>query len=104
MEIHWFDLPTIDDEAREKAAHKIEQLAERHSDLIDVRIANHGSGHGRHPERGVRITCQARGAELVATGSGETEREALDRALDRWVHEVRKLRDKRRTRRLARDA
>jgi ribosomal subunit interface protein len=102
VEIHWFDIAEIDEKQQQKAERKIRALSKGKSDLIDARIAGHDGGHGRNGHRSVRITCQVRGAELVATGSAQDMRQALDKALDRLVHEVRKLREKRRTRQLAR--
>jgi len=96
VEIHWVDLGELDDAERADAEARLERLAEGHSDLIDLRITGHGTRHHRHGGREVRITCQARGREIVAARSQPDLGLALNEALDVFEREVHRLREKRR--------
>ena len=63
--------------------------------MSDLRIVAKPSNHHRHGGQEVHIACQARGAELVATRTGDDVGKALNEAVDAFVHEVRRLRDRR---------
>jgi cold shock CspA family protein/ribosome-associated translation inhibitor RaiA len=91
-------LGEIDDAERERVAGRLEGLAEGHTDLIDIRIKGQTTDHHKHGEQSVRITCQARGRELVAARTRPDLGLALHDALDAFEREVHKLREKRRDR------
>jgi CspA family cold shock protein len=84
---------------RARATRRLESLAQAHTDLIDVRVTGRRSQHHRHGAREVRITCQARGGELVVTRERDELGLALDEALDVFEREVHRLRNKQRDRR-----
>ena len=96
MEIHWVGCQELEEEQRERTEERIARLAEGHTDLIDLRIAGHSTQHHKHGAREIRITCQARGQELVAARTSAELSLALEEALDAFEREVRRLRDKRR--------
>jgi cold shock CspA family protein/ribosome-associated translation inhibitor RaiA len=95
MQIHWRNLDEIREEEREAAERKLRALANGHSDLIDVRIAARPNNHHRHGGQEVRIACQARGREIVAARTRPEIGLALNEAVDAFVREVRRLRDRR---------
>ena len=100
MEIHWIKLDSLASAQKREIEARLQALAEGHSDLIDLRIAARSDRHHRHGGKSVRITCEVRGDEIVA---GKTRADlglALDEALDAFEREVRRLRDRRATRRL----
>jgi cold shock CspA family protein/ribosome-associated translation inhibitor RaiA len=99
MEIHWFHVEEIDDAERAAAEQRLRTLSEGHSDLIDLRIAGKSTGHHRLGAREVRITCQARGRDIVAVRTRPEISLALHDALEAFENEVRKLRHRRRDRR-----
>lgn len=101
MEIHWRNMDEVDVAEREAAERKLRALADGHSDLIDLRIAAKPNNHHRHGGQEVHITCQARGKELVATRTGADLGQALHDAIDAFVSEVRRLRDRRTDHRVA---
>ena len=100
MEIHWRNLDEIEVAQRESVERRLFALAEGHTDLIDLRIAAKPNNHHRHGGQEVHIACQARGKELVATRTGEDIGKALHEAVDAFVSEVRRLRDRRADHRL----
>jgi cold shock CspA family protein/ribosome-associated translation inhibitor RaiA len=81
---------------RERVEARLELLAEGHRDLIDLRITGHETRHHQHGGREVRITCQARGREIVVARSRPDLGLALNEALDTFEREVHRLRRKRR--------
>jgi ribosome-associated translation inhibitor RaiA len=85
----------VPDTERDAAERRLRALADGHSDLIDLRIAAKPNNHHRHGAQEVHITCLARGKELVATRTGVDLGQALHDAVDAFVHEVRRLRDRR---------
>ena len=95
MEIHWRNMDEIEVTQREAVERRLYALADGHTDLIDLRIAAKPNNHHRHGAQEVHITCQARGKELVATRTGADLGQALHDAVDAFVHEVRRLRDRR---------
>lgn len=95
MEIHWRNMDEIEAAQRDAVERRLQALSDGHTDLIDLRIIAKPNNHHRHGAQEVHITCQARGAELVATRTGEDLGQALHEALDAFVHEVRRLRDRR---------
>lgn len=101
MEIHWRNMDQVDGGQRETAERRLRALADGHSDLIDLRIAAKPNNHHRHGGQEVHITCLARGKELVATRTAPDLEQALHDAVDAFVTEVRKLRDRRSDHRVA---
>ena len=102
MEIHWTHLSHLDPELREACEERLKRLAQNHSDLIDVRISGDSTRHHRRGGRSVRITCLARGQQIVAARERESLGLALNEVLDdfeRAVHELRKRRIGRRAER-----
>ena len=95
MEIHWRNMDEIEAAQREAVERRLSALAEGQTDLIDLRIVAKPNNHHRHGRQEVHIACQARGAELVATRTGDDIGKALNEAVDAFVHEVRRLRDRR---------
>jgi ribosome-associated translation inhibitor RaiA len=95
VEIHWRNMDEVAEAERDAAERKLRSLADGHSDLIDLRIAAKPNNHHRHGGQEVHITCQARGKEIVATRTGADLGQALHDALDAFVSEVRRLRDRR---------
>jgi cold shock CspA family protein/ribosome-associated translation inhibitor RaiA len=103
MEIHWAQFPDLNPEVRAAIEARIQQLAEDHDDLIDVRIVGHVTHHHRHGGCGVRVTCLARGQQLVAMRERDELGLALNEVMDdfeRQVHELRRMRREARTERL----
>jgi cold shock CspA family protein/ribosome-associated translation inhibitor RaiA len=92
----------VEPAARDAIERRLQELASRQDDLIDVRITGRETGHHRHGAREVRITCMARGRELVAARTRDETGLALDEALDVFERELRRLRERRLARRTAR--
>jgi ribosome-associated translation inhibitor RaiA len=101
MEIHWRNMESVDETERGAAERKLRALADGHTDLIDLRIAAKPNHHHRQGAQEVHITCQARGKELVAVRTGADLGQALHDAIDAFVAEVRRLRDRRSDHRVA---
>ena len=97
MEIHWYGLGEVGDARREAIEERLRGLSQGHTDLIDLRLTGHVTGHHRHGGQEVRITCQARGREIVAARTRLDLGLALDEALDAFEREVHRLRGKRRS-------
>ena len=95
MNLHWVEPETFREEQRRVAEARLEELARDHSDLIDVRITARPTGHHRHGGQGVRITCQARGKEIVAARTRPDAGLALNEALDAFEREVWRMRHRR---------
>ncbi len=95
MELHWVHPGVFGEAERQLAEKRIEELASEREDLIDVRITARSSEHHRHGGQEVRITCQARGKEIVATRTRPDAGLALNEVLDAFEREVRRMRDRR---------
>jgi cold shock CspA family protein len=104
MEIHWSHPEGLGAEERRLIEDRIRNLATGHDDLIDVRIVARETGHHRRGNQEVRVTCMARGKEIVIARTREEAGLALNEALDVLERQVRRLRDRRRTRRTERPA
>jgi ribosome-associated translation inhibitor RaiA/cold shock CspA family protein len=105
MQIHWRHAQEISDAQREKADAQIAKLASRHRDLIEVFVdVEKPTAHHRSAARRVEIRCQARGADLVASGADHDINLALRNALRTFRRDVEKLRAKRRNTRSERPA
>jgi cold shock CspA family protein len=63
--------------------------------VIDVRIAARPTGHHRHGGQEVRITCEARGREIVAARARPDAGLALNEAMDVFERELWRMRDRR---------
>jgi ribosome-associated translation inhibitor RaiA len=99
LEIHWHHANFVASEEKTEIEEKLHTLAEQgHNDLIDVRISGNPSRHKGHTEHEVRITCEARGQEIVAARSAAKMDQALHDALESFKHQVREMRKKRRDR------
>jgi ribosome-associated translation inhibitor RaiA len=96
LEIHWHQAKWLEEDQKAEIEERIQDLAEQgHNDLIDVRISGNPSRHKGHTEHEVRITCEARGQEIVATRSGARMDQALHDALESFKQQVRTMRKKR---------
>jgi len=96
MEVHFAHVPWLSSEEREEIQEKLRALAaEGHHDLIDVRILGNPSRHKGHTDHEIRITCEARGKEIVATERSHSLNQALHDALESFRQQVRRMRDKR---------
>jgi ribosome-associated translation inhibitor RaiA len=96
LEIHWHHAKWLDDDQKTEIEERIQDLAEQgQNDLIDVRISGNPSRHKGHTEHEVRITCEARGQEIVATRSGVRMDQALHDALESFKQQVRTMRKRR---------
>jgi cold shock CspA family protein/ribosome-associated translation inhibitor RaiA len=95
MEFHWVHAGDLSDQEREAAEARVLALSKGHTDLIDVRITARASSHHKHGDKEIRITCEARGKEIVATRSRPDAGQALNEVLDAFEREVRRLRERR---------
>lgn len=98
MQFHWTDFESVSQVQREAVERRIAALADERGDLIDVRLVAHETNHHRQGGREVRIVCQARGAEIVASCERPELGRALDEAVDDFEREVRRVRARRRAR------
>jgi ribosomal subunit interface protein len=104
MEIHWVGMTELDEAEQAGVERRFTKLADGHNDLIDLRVTGRKSGHHVHGEQEVRITCQARGTEIVAHRTRPDLALALNEAVDVFEREVHKLRERRRDRRRVRSS
>lgn len=96
MQIHWRNSEKLSEMDREYADHHLGVLQKGHSDLIDLWIdVASGSEHHRKGDAKVTIRCQARRADIVATGTDAEPGPALRSAIQKFEREVRRLRGKR---------
>jgi len=104
LEIHWHDAKFVDDDAKAHIEQRLHALSDQgHGDLIDIRISGNPSRHKGHTENEVKITCEARGIEIVAKCSGNRLENALHDALDSFKQQVREMRAKRKEHRTPRN-
>ena len=99
MEIHWTNLDGLGEKDRQSAEVRFRKLVERHNDLIDLRVTGKKNGHRAQDGEEVRIACQARGREIVASRSADQVGRALHDAIEAFDREVWRLRKRRRDRR-----
>ncbi|MGH0037961.1 MAG: cold shock domain-containing protein [Myxococcota bacterium] len=99
MELHWVHPGVFTEAERSAAEARIEALARDHRDLIDVRIVAREDPHHRHGAHEVRITCQARGKEIVAARTRTEAGLALNESVDAFEREVWRMRHRRTQRR-----
>jgi cold shock CspA family protein/ribosome-associated translation inhibitor RaiA len=95
MEVQWVHPDVFRDQERQVALGRIEELARDRTDLIDVRITARPTGHHRHGGHEVRITCAARGKEIVAARTRPDAGLALNEALDAFEREIWRMRRRR---------
>lgn len=95
MELHWHRPQVFQEQDRLGAEARIAELARDRTDLIDVRISAGRTLHHRHGGQEVRITCQARGKEIVVTRTRPDAGLALNEALDVFEREVWRMRERR---------
>ncbi len=96
MQIHWTDLESVSQAQREIVERRISALADERDDLIDVRLVARQTNHHRLGGREVRIVCQARGTEIIASCTAPEVGRALDEAVDDFERQVRRDRERRR--------
>ena len=94
VEIHWSHVEGLPEGMKELVEDRLRKLAEDRTDLIDLRIVAKSSGHHRHGNCEVRITCQARGRELVAARTRPDVGQALDEVVDAFEREVWRMRER----------
>jgi ribosome-associated translation inhibitor RaiA len=99
MEIHSVHAGEFEEKQREVVEARVRGLAGEKRDLIDVRILVRQSCHQRHGDAEVRLTCDARGREIVVTRSRPEAGQALDEGVDVFEREVRRMSDRRAIRR-----
>jgi cold shock CspA family protein/ribosome-associated translation inhibitor RaiA len=95
MELHWHHPEVFREADRVAAEERVADLALDRTDLIDVRITARRTGHHRHGGQEVRITCEARGKEIVAARTRPDAGLALNEALDVFEREVWRMRHRR---------
>jgi len=95
MELHWVHPEVIREADRRAAEARIEAMASGHTDLIDVRITARASAHHRHGGQEIKITCMARGKEIVAERTRPDAGLALNECLDVFEREVKRMRHRR---------
>lgn len=98
MQIHWTDFESVSLAQRQAVERRLVALADERGDLIDVRLVAHSTNHHRLGAKEVRIVCQARGAEIVASCEAAELGRALGEAVDEFEREVRRVRERRRAR------
>jgi cold shock CspA family protein/ribosome-associated translation inhibitor RaiA len=95
MQIHWVGADAFGAAQREEVEARIRALTEGRSDVIDVRITARASAHHRHGGKEVRITCEARGRQIVSARTRADAGLALNEAMDVFEHELKRLRERR---------
>jgi ribosome-associated translation inhibitor RaiA len=96
LQIHWHDMKWVGEEERSEIEGRLFSLADQgHNDLMDVRISGNPSRHKGHTDHEVKITCEARGQEIVATESAPKLEQALHDALEKFKQQVRHMRSRR---------
>jgi len=104
MEIHWVNPNVFAEGVRSRVEERILALTDGRSDVIDVRITARQSGHHRHGDQEVRITCDARGKEIVASRTRPDAGLALNEAMDVFEQELGRMRSRRSEPRKGREA
>jgi len=99
MEIHWVHAEDLAEVQREAVEQRLRGLAGQKGDLMDVRIVVRSSRHHQQGDDEVRLTCDARGKEIVAVRSAPDAALALNQVVDVFEREVRRLRERRAVRR-----
>lgn len=93
--MHWANFPGLQESTRVRTELRLQGLAEKHGDLVDVHLAaQHADSQGSHR---VKLTCSARGHAIALTKEREHVRQALDDVLTDFAREVHRLRDRHRS-------
>jgi ribosome-associated translation inhibitor RaiA len=95
MQIHWVHLSDLNPEVRDAIEARLQRLADERDDLIEVQISAQRTNHHHHGGRSVRITCLARGRQIVVSSERPDVGLALNEALDAFEREVHEQRRKR---------
>jgi len=95
MEIHWVNPGSFREEERNLVEARILELTQGRTDIIDVRITARPTSHHRHGGQEARISCEARGKEIVAARTRPDASLALNEAMDAFERELRRMRDRR---------
>jgi ribosome-associated translation inhibitor RaiA len=95
MQIHWAHLSDLNAELREAIEARLQRLADERDDLVDVHISARRTNHHHHGGRSVRITCLARGRQIIVTSERPDVGLALNEAVDDFEREVHEQRRKR---------
>jgi ribosomal subunit interface protein len=103
MEIHWVNPTHFPEGDRSLVEERIRELTQGRTDIVDVRITARPTGHHRHGGQEVRITCAARGKEIVASRARPDASLALNEAMDIFEQELRRMRDRRTSKRAERE-
>jgi cold shock CspA family protein/ribosome-associated translation inhibitor RaiA len=104
MELHWHHPEAFREQDRILAEQRVRELARDHADLIGVRISARPTAHHRHGGQEVRITCEARGKEIVAARTRPDPGLALNETLDALEREIWRMRHRRTRQRRERPA
>jgi ribosomal subunit interface protein len=99
METHWVNPDRFREADRRLVEKRLSELTRDRTDVIDVRIAARPNAHHRHSGQEVRITCEARGREIVAARTRADAGLALNEALDVLERELTRMRHRRTQRR-----
>jgi len=99
MELHWHHPEAFSERDRITAEQRLRSLVRDHTDVIDVRIDARPSAHHRHGGQEVRITCEARGREVVAARTDADASRALNESLGAFERQVWRMRHRRTQRR-----
>jgi cold shock CspA family protein/ribosome-associated translation inhibitor RaiA len=103
MQIHWVNPQVFGENDRQGVEERLRKLAESRSDVIDVRISAQPGAHHRHGGQEVRIVCEARGKEIVASRTRPDAALALNEAMDVFERELGRLRHRRAEQRKGRE-
>jgi cold shock CspA family protein/ribosome-associated translation inhibitor RaiA len=95
LEIHWVDPGVFRAGERSLVEARIRELTEGRRDVIDVRITARATARHRHGGQDVRITCEARGKQIVAVRERADASLALNEAMAVFERELRRLRERR---------
>jgi ribosomal subunit interface protein len=98
MQIHWTHCEEVPADVRSAVESRLQALAREQGDLVDVHLVGHATNHHRLGGRELRITCQARGRDIVASCERPELGQALNEAIDDFERRVRRARERRRAR------
>jgi len=95
VQIHWIHCHDVSNEQREHVEARLRSLSAESDDMIDVRVVGSASNHHRRGGCGIKITCMARGHEIVAAREGDELGAALNEAMEAFERELRRMRERR---------
>ncbi len=96
MQIHWTHCGEVPVAVREAVEQRLRALGDEQGDLSDVHVVARATNHHRLGGREVRISCHARGGEIVASREAPEVGDALNQLIDDFERLVRKARERRR--------